>query len=306
MYVMGIDGGGTKTHCRIENEEGQVIGEGFSGGSNHQVVGLQRASEAYALAIEMALSQGGLTMEQMSGVAFGLAGADEAYDFSLLQPICDQLCGEIPHQVVNDSWIGLYSGAAYGVVSICGTGSAHAGIRQDGRHVTLRNLNYVTGNYGGGGEILAQALHYAFRSYEGTFKKSALEEALMKLAGVQTMDELSQVVRDTIPKELAYQIPIEAAKVAARGDEVAQMIFARMGQSLGQYACGVIRQLEMETMAVPLVLIGSVFQAEVPYLNEAYLKEVKKVAPAAYSLVPKVAPVSGAIYLAKRLVAKED
>ena len=38
-YYFGVDGGGTKTHCYIGNEEGEMISEGFGGRANYQTCG---------------------------------------------------------------------------------------------------------------------------------------------------------------------------------------------------------------------------------------------------------------------------
>ena len=308
MIFLGLDGGGTKTHCLISDENGKLLGEGLAGPSNHQVVGAEASGLAYQKAVEMALLAAGIKMSSVTCAAFGLSGADEPIDFEILEPICQKIVGEVPFTVVNDSWIGLLSGADHGVVAICGTGSAHAGITKDGQRYILRNLNYLTGNYGGGGAILEQSLHYAFRSYEGTYHKSRLEEGIMDLAGASDMDGLSDLIRDgDIPPKLAYGIPILTAKLAHEGDEVAIEILSSMGQELGRFTSAVIEKLEMTQEDVPLVLIGSVFKARVPELMESYLKQVRLVAQRAVPVIPDKAPVWGALVLAmdhyKRLIA---
>ena len=39
MYVLGIDAGGTKTHCVIADENENILAEGFAGASQHQLFG---------------------------------------------------------------------------------------------------------------------------------------------------------------------------------------------------------------------------------------------------------------------------
>ncbi|HWL26039.1 MAG TPA: ATPase, partial [Ureibacillus sp.] len=42
-YLMGVDGGGSKTYTVITDEYGNKVGEGLSGRGNHQVEGIQFA-----------------------------------------------------------------------------------------------------------------------------------------------------------------------------------------------------------------------------------------------------------------------
>lgn len=299
MYVMGIDGGGTKTQCLITDLNGQVKGEGFGGEANYQLCGKEIAEASIRTAINHALNSAGIEIKEVKYAVFGLSGADEPLDFEVLEPICKSIMGEIPHEVLNDTWIGLASGSPYGVVSICGTGAAHAGVTPDGVRHILRNLDYELGNKGGGGEIVSQALHYAFRSDELTYKKTKLETVIPEVFGVKSLDEVSMIIREKwIPKDVAFQIPIKVFALANEGDEVATEIIRDMGRTEGLYAAGVIKKLGLEDLEVPMVLIGSLFKTDNPILTGAYMDAVHEIAPKAVKVIPTVAPVEGAIQLA--------
>lgn len=245
-YYLGIDAGGTKTHCYVGDESGTILGEGFGGQGNYQLCGADVARISYESAINEALSNAGLHLTDITyAVFFGLSGADEEVDFEVLRPLCKSIVGDIPHEILNDTWIGLRTGAKHGVVSICGTGAAHAGKNRDGQKHILRNLHYELGNMGGGGEVVDQALHYAFRSNEGTYKKTKLEQAIMDIFfEAKTMDEVCNAFRTNdyeVPREQAYHIPIATMKLASEGDEVAKEIISNMGREEGRYAAGVIK-----------------------------------------------------------------
>lgn len=189
--------------------------------------------------------------------------------------------------------------AMAGVVSICGTGAGHAGMNSKGERVTLRNLYYITGNYGGGGDLYKQALHYAFRSEEGTYEKSLLEELVPPVFGVRTMDEVCDAIKNDGPDERArYQLPIVVFEAARRGDQVAAALLSNMGREEGYYAAAVIRKLGMTGERVPVVLIGSLFQTGEPLLIDAYMERVHEAAPLAYPVILKEQPVVGAVQLA--------
>lgn len=299
MYVMGIDGGGTKTQCYVGTTQGQLLGEGFGGAANYQLCGAKIAKDSIQTAINHGLESAHLQLSDISYVVLGLSGADEPIDYDVLTPMCVDLLGTIPHIILNDTWIGLRSGSDFGVISICGTGGAHAGINQNGERLILRNLDYTLGNRGGGGDVVTESLHYAFRSNESTYIKTELEAVMPTLFDVTTMDEVCAIIREEgIPSTAAFKIPIETFRLANKGDTVATMILHEMGRAEGQYATGVIKRLGLETIAVPLVLIGGLFGTKNPILLDAYINEVRKVAPKAFIILPEVPPVQGAFLLA--------
>lgn len=307
MYVIGIDGGGTKTHVAIADLEGTILSEAITGPANYQTCGLEVAENSIRQGVTQVLEDLGLSIKDLAFAYFGLSGADEPMDFDVLVPLCERVLPGVKQQVVNDTWIGLYSGATYGVVSICGTGSAHAGITKEGKPHVFRNLDYLTGNYGGGSQILDQAMHYAFRGHEGTYKATLLTECVMDLFGLATMDEVSNQLREgQIPVHVAYDLPVKVNQLSLEGDEVSIELLRDMGRVLGQYAAAMVVALDMTNEQVPLVGIGSLFASKNPFLCQAYVEEVKKVAPKAELIIPTSKPVVGAIRQAIREVKNHE
>ncbi len=339
MYVMGVDAGGTKTRCMICDEKEHVVGRGEAGASQHQMYGIAQTKENLTLAVERALTQAKLCLSDISYAVLGMSGADGEDDFALLIPAVGEVLSDVPYEVLHDSWIGLRaalggaaeetteSGAAEGsaaeeaaesrtadgctagnsgangliegVVSICGTGAAHAGMNGRGERLTLRNLDYITGNCGGGGELCEKALHYAFRSEEGTYDKSVLEELIPPVFGVKTMEEVCGLIKNDGPNEKQrYGIPIVVFEAAKRGDAVAAKLLSDMGREEGRYAAAVIKKLGMTEKKVPVVLIGSLFQTGEYLLIDAYMEQVHMAAPQAYPVILKEEPVLGAVRFA--------
>ncbi|MDE6845065.1 MAG: hypothetical protein K2J99_04785 [Lachnospiraceae bacterium] len=301
MYVMGVDVGGSKTHCVVADENGKTIAEGFGGAGNYQVCGVETASDSMKNAVYGAVEPAGLAVEDIAYAVFGISGADGPEDFEVLTPMVQQIMGTTGHQIVHDAWIGLRAGTEdyVGVVSICGTGAGHAGRNRAGHMLTLRNLDFITGNYGGGGEIGKKAMHYAFRSEEGTWKKSRLEEAVPSVFGVKNMEEVCAILRrGEMTKQQRYQLPIIVFDLAREGDDVSKDIVSGLGYEEGKYAAAVLRRLGMCEEEVPAVLIGSIFQTNEPVLIDAYMRAVHEDAPNAYAVIPQEAPVTGAVKLA--------
>ena len=59
MYVLGIDAGGTKTHCVIADENENILAESFAGASQHQLFGIRQTEENLQLAVSAALKEAG-------------------------------------------------------------------------------------------------------------------------------------------------------------------------------------------------------------------------------------------------------
>ena len=301
MYVLGIDAGGTKTHCVIADENENILAEGFAGASQHQLFGIRQTEENLQLAVSAALKEADLTLQDLSYAVLGMSGADGEDDLALLNPAAEKVLPGVPFRVVHDAWIGMYSALKepFGVVSICGTGAGHAGRNRQGDELTLRNLDYRLGNYGGGGDLVEKALHYAFRSDEGTYERSALEAAVPPIFDVSTMEDVCRLLKQNpLSDKERYQLPITVFQLANSGDSVCRMLIHDLGHEEGLYAAAVIRRLHMENEQVPVVLIGSLFHSDDPLLLDPFMEAVRTAAPAAYPVLPTRKPVTGAVRMA--------
>lgn len=301
MYVLGIDAGGTKTHCVIADENENILAEGLAGASQHQLFGIRQTEKNLQLAVSAALKEADLTLQDLSYAVLGMSGADGEDDLALLNPAAEKVLPGVPFRVVHDAWIGMYSALKepFGVVSICGTGAGHAGRNRQGDELTLRNLDYRLGNYGGGGDLVEKALHYAFRSDEGTYEKSALEAAVPPIFGVSTMEDVCRLLKQNpLSDRERYQLPITVFQLANSGDSVCRMLIQDLGHEEGLYAAAVIRRLHMENEQVPVVLIGSLFHSDDPLLLDPFMEAVRTAAPAAYPVLPTRKPVTGAVRMA--------
>ena len=301
MYVLCIDAGGTKTHCVIADENENILAEGLAGASQHQLFGIRQTEKNLQLAVSAALKEADLTLQDLSYAVLGMSGADGEDDLALLNPAAEKVLPGVPFRVVHDAWIGMYSALKepFGVVSICGTGAGHAGRNRQGDELTLRNLDYRLGNYGGGGDLGEKALHYAFRSDEGTYEKSALEAAVPPIFGVSTMEDVCRLLKQNpLSDKERYQLPITVFQLANSGDSVCRMLIQDLGHEEGLYAAAVIRRLHMENEQVPVVLIGSLFHSDDPLLLDPFMEAVRTAAPAAYPVLPTRKPVTGAVRMA--------
>src|SRR6185369_2545246 len=73
-FVLGVDGGGTKTRAVVVDSRGTVIGKGDAGPSNPLRVGVSDSVKAVREAVEQACHNAGVRRHDLSAAEFGLAG----------------------------------------------------------------------------------------------------------------------------------------------------------------------------------------------------------------------------------------
>ncbi len=94
-WVLGIDGGGTKTVCLVMDETGSIAGRGEAGPSNYQTIGLAAARESISQAIALAVKE--LPGVAIAGIGVGLAGVGRPADVQVVQGLVAGLyAGESP------------------------------------------------------------------------------------------------------------------------------------------------------------------------------------------------------------------
>ncbi len=296
-YVIGIDGGGTKTRGILMSINGQIILDLSVGPSNYQLIGITGATNALAELYQALTKQ--INTEAIAFVYFGLSGADLPSDFEVLNKMAKDISNETSFVVENDTWCVFRSALHqyWGAVSLYGTGSNAGAVGQDGAKHILRALGYAAGGYGGGDEMSMTALHYAFRSEEGTYLKSALEHRIPEILGVGSMSEVVDLVYPefTISNTIYKQLPPLIFQVASEGDPVAIEILENFGRIQGEMVAGMIVKANLANQSVPVVIGGSVFKGSSPHFINAMMATIQRIAPLAYYVQPKLPPVAGSL-----------
>ncbi|ADU31054.1 N-acetylglucosamine kinase [Evansella cellulosilytica] len=302
MYVMGIDGGGTKTYAVITDQSGTFIAEGIAGGGNHQSVGMDKALTEIRKAIEMALNNAKLKYSDITFVQYGLSGADRQKDFDIILPALKRLPFK-EWDVVCDTMEGLRIGSDdyTGVVLVCGTGTNAAGRNKKGETIQTGGFGYFFGDFSGGGQIATEAFRRTIRSWELREQPSVLTNKVPQYLGFESVEELFHSYLD----DDIYHVPAGLAKivheVAEEGDALANDILAESGKELGIAALSVIKRLQMvkENGNIPIVLVGSIVQKGRNNTLLRSLKETLETELTNYNIViPNIEPVYGAIMLA--------
>ncbi len=292
--VLGIDGGGSKTHAVIADADGAVRGFATSGPANWEVVGLRGAGESLREAAARALQAAGAEMGDVAAAALGLAGIDWDSDVPRMTAEVEQLGLSSPAEVTNDSFIALRAGTAdgVGVVVIAGTGAISAGRSREGRTYRTLGQGAEFGDTGSASDVSDAALLAVANAYTGRGPATELTELLCTLHGCRSAAELLE--RASRGDERSRSAAPTVLRSAESGDEVARGIVRWAGRELGESAVLAARKLGMTETEFDLVLAGGLFRGESALLLETLAGCVHAEAPGARLVQLDTAPVAGA------------
>jgi N-acetylglucosamine kinase-like BadF-type ATPase len=297
---LGVDGGGTKTHIALIDEEKQLVCEGFSGASNPLRVGVETAISNIIKALDATCDKAQLSRGDVASATLGLAGVRRADLRQRVQERFRNILDIKQVEVVTDAQIALYGttlGKA-GVVVIAGTGSICYGKNENGKVATAGGWGPIAGDEGGGSTIARRALQAIAKATDGRGKATKLSEAGIEYFRTSTPENLliaiySPQVDNTRIAGFARYV----AEAAQEGDEIAVEILKEAGFELGLSAFAVIKKLKLERKKVPIGCVGSIFKVG-RLLTDSLLETVHQIAPKAYLAEPKLSPAQAAAQMA--------
>lgn len=300
-YVIGVDGGGTRTICLLADLEGNIYGHGLDGPSNFQAVGVAEALTAIKRASENAVAGLNLLSFPIEAICLGLAGVETPQDEALISEHVESMNIARRVYVVNDTEIALIGGLGgeRGVVVVAGTGSAAFGCDEKEHKARAGGWGWMLGDEGSAFDISRQGLRAVVQALEGRGKDTSLVETLIRRWNLTNREELFASLRACTWTRGEMASLAEWVTEAARGgDVIARQIITYAGEELGMLATTVINQLQMSG-EFGVALTGGVFQAG-EMVSKPLRRKVHTVSPAARLMSPLYPPVLGAIFMAWR------
>lgn len=292
--VLGLDGGGTKTHVVIADEAGALLGAATGGASNWEDVGLEGAASAVrAVALE-ALQAAGLEPGALAASVLGMAGNDWPSDRERLGAIPSALGLGGSSEVVNDALVALRAGAnrPWGIAVVAGSGAVAAGRNAADEEFRTLGLGSTMGDFGSAFDIADEGIRAVAEAYTGMGPQTVLTERYRTALGRVSVEDLLEHVSRDAPA-MAH-LAIAVLEAAEEGDGAARAIAERAGTALGAAAGLVARTLRMQSESFEVVLAGGVLRAGCRTLELALKKELRRSAPQAFPVRLEVPPVVGA------------
>lgn len=264
-YIIGLDGGGTKSDCVLLNTEGQLVDYLKWGTTSHEFLpgGMPELERELKKMFTELFDRNGIEPLQIRRAVFGMAGVDTKYQKQKISEMIVQN-GLKDFRACNDGYLGIKAGivSGVGITIINGTGCSFTGIGEIGEMMQVGGQAVVMDDIGGGYMIGRNIVRLVHRDLILNGKPTMLSGMLMKKVGVDSPDDLMD---DLVQKvgEGAIQIKHLAPmmfEAAHRGDEVARGYLAKMGRQIAEYVTAIVRKLKLEHRdVIEVVLIGSAF-----------------------------------------------
>ena len=300
-YVIGVDGGGTKTISALADLNLKILKIAKTGPSNLRNVGIEEAVLNISKAILKVIK--GIKEKNILSIFIALAAVEEEFksekekikrEIFKNPKISKALRGDI--EIVSDQIAAFRAGTDEkdGLVLIAGTGSVCHG-RRGKKEVKTGGWGWA--NDEGSGFWAGQKGYQAiFKDLDGRGPKTKITKLVFKEWKLKNKEDLMKKIygKDSIRNISLISKTVD--KASQMGDKVARKILEEAGEELSILAISVIKRLNFHNKKFPLVLIGAMFKSKI-ILNKLK-KEIKKLAPRTEFIFPKEEPVIGAIKLA--------
>jgi N-acetylglucosamine kinase-like BadF-type ATPase len=165
---------------------------------------------------------------------------------------------------------------------------------------TLRfpSVGVISGDWGGGAALGAEALFLAVRAEDGRGQPTALREAVMQHFGTPSVVDVTAALHfGEMPRGRLHELVPVLLRVADSGDGPARAVVDRQGEEVFLLVRAAIDRLALRDQPTDVVLGGGVLATRHPRLMEGISRRVAAYAPRANLLVVDDPPVVGAALL---------
>ena len=282
-YVIGADGGNTKTHYALFDENAKLINFVDEGTASHErfAGGFDDARKALEKGIKRLIDNTGIDLKDISHGVFGLAGADTKDQVSELEKRIKDI-GIDNIMVCNDAYLGIKAGAkkGYGVCSINVTATSCAAIDKNKDSIQIGGTGFFFGDEAGGGFIEGMVVRKVYDSCFRLGMKTMMKDMLFEALGITDDNELIRVACESIfaAGNKRGRLCHIAFLAAGMGDEAAVDILVRCARELARSVGGAVQRLDFKSdERISIVMAGSVYvKAESPILMDTFISETQK------------------------------
>ncbi len=268
QYVVGWDGGGTKTAIQIIDLSGNIIHTGQAGALNYN----SQSKEDVRNTIEHLLHE----MEQVAGtlkaykaICISTAGICNANAVVFIRQVMINCGIECDINIIGDHESALYGtlGKQEGIVLISGTGSICYGKNSQGKTCRAGGWGHLIDDEGSGYAIGRDILSAAVRSYDKRKGGKFLYDAVLEAIQGNTIEDIIQFTYNTTQskKNIATLAPLLLPAIT-KHDAQAMAICEKAACELTSLVLTVAKELQLEKGS--LVLIGGILKHYEPIRHQ--------------------------------------
>jgi len=304
-FILGIEGGGTRTMALLADARGREMQRATFGPGNVRLLD----DRALVKLLRGIAKQ----FKKPDAIGLGLAGARNETDRQRVWAVVTKVWKKTPCHVTHDLEValggrvgptcrdGLGPPALPSVLVLSGTGSCCFGKAADGRTAKMGGWGHVLGDKGSGFEIGLRGLKAVVFYFDRDGTWSRLGERLLAATNCNEPDDLIDWASNADKDAMAALAPEVFATAKAR-DRIARDVLAGAAGMLAKDAVTCAGKLTKKNSAVDFVLSGGVLRNQ-PAFARKVATEIKSRWPKANVSTQKHDGVWGAIALARALVS---
>lgn len=271
-YIIGIDGGGTKTTCLFLECGGTTYPKHplmVNGpGTNPHVVGFEEAGRRLEHLLRHGMQTFSLTPRDISGAGMGLAGVGRPDEVEQMTGIVQTLFFNLKFSenlnlfITSDVHAALKGslppGMDEGMLLISGTGSNAVGITAAGKLVKCGGWGHLMGDEGSGYQLSLKALSKVAKAADGREASTQLTSLILQTCGLERPEQLIRYMyeRPFEKKEIAAFAPC-VIKASEQGDQTAVNLLKEAAEELVLHIGSLVKQ-GVDPKA-PVSVAGSIF-----------------------------------------------
>ena len=302
-YIIGLDGGGTKTKCIIADETGKPLLETSGGPSGIISKGADKAASNILELISSSINKLNASVEDVTIILAGVAGAGRKFHADQLKSL---LLGKLPAgftkvYIESDARIALEGALAGepGAVLIAGTGSVIFGKDNAGKIHRAGGFGKVIGDEGSGYSIGIKTLRLISNMIDSRKTAGKILDRFREIYHINNEDDLINLVHN--PGFDIASIAMFTIKNADEGIKEAEEILEEESEELIKHIKVIKSRMGFEPLK--LVLIGSLLENNNYYLNllTEKIKKIKNIE----LIERKYSPEMGAIIMGRKILTSK-
>lgn len=177
-YVIGVDGGGTKTLGILMDEAGTELGRVSMPSSNIHAIAHSTVEEILQSLVTSLCDQGKIEPKDLSAICLGMAGCDSPKDREVLESFLKPILRkDIKMTIVNDAIVAMRAvlSRMHGILLIAGTGSICFGWNENtGQQARSGGWGHLLADEGSGYLIGLKGLQAILKGVDGRGPETTL------------------------------------------------------------------------------------------------------------------------------------
>ncbi len=305
-YVIGVDGGGTKTRGGIAKLDGSVIKIVEVGSTNYNAYPLTVVRQNMQQLIDELVNAVSAKTSDIKAIVLGLSGCDRPEDKPVFIKMMSEMLPGTKCLPVNDAVVALYGGAGQplGIQVISGTGSIAYGFDGPDKHMRCGGWGNVLGDEGSGWALGLNAMRAVIREHDGIGPKTALTKLIIERLNLNNPTDLVGWVRKIQVSKSEIAALSRLVFIAAEaGDAIAINIMKTEAAELAKQTAHVGKTMFAGRNDYKIVVGGGNLRNCKQYFD-LFKQLVAELLPGIEVIQPAKEPVEGAIMYAQSLAAE--